>query len=495
MISRLFWFLGLGILISNGLLLSITYHQDQRSDRNANAYRLGFQLAPIVSKFLVGSPNLSSGSSDELNWRVIDFNPLTRAESIAANGLTGWVETPVVLPVEKSSPNSEAISISAFSKSRISLTLAPTTPSEAKGDIALAKRLAMISEQVSKSGKKIYLILEKSNEQLLMFESAVYWHDEGPLSKYDFLFYVALIMFFMGLPYAAGLIFAPLDRLLQALKDKGNDATPIKADGCREISEISFAVNHLVSQLSKHMSDRLNFVAAISHDLGVPATRLRLRASLIEDEKMRSRLIEDSNEMSAMIADSLQYLRTETTDEVPRVVDFISLIQSLHQDYLDTGQNVSFNDDILGGEKDGNALTYRTVPSMFTGTETKMDFRLHGPLTLVCKPRAMRRALSNLVDNALKYGDAALLEIDADASSIVIKVTDQGPGIPEAEMEKVMQPFYRLEKSRGRGTGGTGLGLAIVNTIVRDHDGFLMMENLLKGGLKISVALPRAITE
>ncbi len=491
MFARLFWFLGLGIMITNGLLLFISYQKDQRTERLTNAYRLGFEIAPEISRFLNQQPLKSNLQGPNLTWQVIDLGGHSRALAIASHGMLGWTEQQISLPIIKEKPGREKTYITVLSQSDISLNSVNLAANRTPGTTALIEKVAHISEQISKSGKRVNLVIDGPNNQVLVFKSDAYWNDEGALSKYDFLLYVVLILFFMGLPYAAGLIFSPLDSLLKTLKEKRNDATPIKADRCHEISEIAFAINHLVAQLSKHMSDRLNFVAAISHDLGVPATRLRLRASMIKDVDVRKRLIEDSNEMSAMIADSLQYLRNETTDEAPRVVDFFSLIQSLHQDYIDTGNEVNFDDTYLVDGQQGKALTYRTVPSMFSGTETEMDYQSLGPLTVTCKPRAMRRAIGNLVDNALKYGDAALLEIDADVSSVVVKVTDRGPGIPEDEMDNVIQPFYRLEKSRGRGTGGTGLGLAIVSTIVKDHDGFLTMENLLQGGLQVTIALPR----
>ncbi len=491
MFARLFWFLAFGILISNGFLLFHAYQQTQRQERQAAASRLGFQLAPAVSQFLAGSDLPSVRLETDLAWQIIEPGGRTRAEVLQAQGMAGWVEHLVELPVEKPTPDPQRTFAAALAPAAVATLPSQLTKENPRGVVAIAETLSELSTQAAKSGRRMKLILDRQDGRIMIAESPAYWSDEGALSRYDFLIFVALIMFFMGLPFVAGYIFSPMDDLLAALKEKKNHATPIKADGSSEVSEISVAINRLVSQLARTMSERLSFVAAISHDLGVPATRLRLRAQLIKDRDVRDRLIADTNEMSAMIADSLHYLRNDTADEAPRVVDFQSLVESLHQDYLDMGGEVYFNGDDAGEDPHRQVLKYRTVPSMFSGAGKRMDFQTHGPLTLTCKPRAMRRALGNLVDNAIKYGGAALLELDADASSVLIKVSDRGPGIPEAEMENVVRPFYRLAKSRGRNTGGTGLGLAIVNSIVKDHDGFLAMENLIQGGLQVTVALPR----
>ena len=501
MLARLFWLLGLGVVITNGLLLFISWQQDQRQDRQFDAWQMGFELSPVVDAFLGHKPTPVVQLSDKLSWQIMERGGRTRAEVLQAQGMAGWPEQLVELPVIAATPNQDQTYIAALAPSAIDLetrqTVSGPGTNSQRGKVAIANTLAWLSGQAARSGQQVKLVLDRDDSKMLILESNAYWRDEGALSRYDFLLYVALIMFFMGLPFAAGYIFTPIDELLKALRDTRNETTPIKADGCEEVSEITFAVNHLVARISKHMSDRLSFVAAISHDLGVPATRLRLRAALIKDKELRDRLIDDTTEMSAMIADSLQYLRNEATEEPARVVDFVSLVESLYQDYLDTGADIFMNDDFSGeasqSKPQSYQMTYQTVHSMFTGTETKLDYKQHGPLTLTCKPRALRRALGNLVDNALKYGQSALLKIEADASSVLVTVTDRGPGIPEAEMGKVTQPFYRLEKSRGRGTGGTGLGLAIVDSIVKDHDGFLSMENLMQGGMQVTIALPRNV--
>jgi signal transduction histidine kinase len=493
MLARLFWLLGLGIVITNGLLLLISWQQDQRQAREASAYHLGFQLADIVRAFEDGKHFPVVSLEAALSWQIIEPQGRTRAQVLQSQGMAGWPEQLIELPINSPTPSQNHRYISLLAPSAIAAGSSDLNADSPRGAIAIAHRLARLSEQAAKSGQQVKLVLQQADNRILIFESDAYWRDEGTLSRYDFLLYVALVMFFMGLPFAAGYIFSPIDDLLRALRETHNESTPIKADGCEEVSEITFAVNRLIARLSRHMSERLSFVAAISHDLGVPATRLRLRAALIEDKQVRERLIDDTTEMSAMIADSLQYLRNEATEEAARVVDFHSLVESLYQDYLDTGADIHMNDDFSSENAKNKPLAYQTVHSMFTGSETQLGYRLHGPLTLTCKPRALRRALGNLLDNALKYGQSALLEIEADASSVAVKVSDRGPGIPEAEMERVTQPFYRLEKSRGRDTGGTGLGLAIVDSIVKDHDGFLAMENMLQGGLQVTIALPRNV--
>ena len=492
MLARLFWMMAIGIVMTNGLLVFIFLQQDNRQRHVEEARQLGFRLGPVVSRFVNGQPLPPVELGASHSWQIIEPQGRSRAEVLQTHGMAGWPEQQLELPVVIRTPNQPPVLISATAYTPVEPFSFLTGEGQPRGLVAITQMISKLSGHLAASGKEAKLILDRKDGKILIMESPDYWRDEGALSKYDFLLYVALVLFFLGLPVAAGFIFAPIEELLKALRETRSETTPIKADGCQEVSEITFAINRLVGRLSRHMSERLSFVAAISHDLGVPATRLRLRAALIKDKKVRDQLIQDTNEMSAMIADSLQFLRNENVEEADRVIDFQSLVESVYEDYLDTGAEVFMNR--MPDEDHANKpLVFETVPSMFTGTGVRLEHKLDGPLTLNGKPRALRRALGNLIDNALKYGQSALIEIEADTSSVLVKVSDRGPGIPEAEMSNVIQPYYRLEKSRSRDTGGTGLGLAIVNAIVRDHDGFLTMDNLMHGGLQVTIALPRNV--
>jgi signal transduction histidine kinase len=200
-------------------------------------------------------------------------------------------------------------------------------------------------------------------------------------------------------------------------------------------------------------------LAAISHDLRTMLTRFRLRAEYIDDDEQRAKALADLAEMQAMLDATLSFARDDASAEARTAVDLSSLIQTLCDDLADAGQPVYY---------DG----------------------IHR-VTIACRPSALGRALANLIDNAVKYGGEAKVDLSGGDDEVVILIADRGPGIPEDEREKVFAPFYRMEESRSRETGGTGLGLALARDIVRGHGGDITFEDRDGGGLVARVVLPR----
>jgi signal transduction histidine kinase len=203
-------------------------------------------------------------------------------------------------------------------------------------------------------------------------------------------------------------------------------------------------------------------LAAISHDLRTPITRLRLRAEFLEDDEQRAKMLADLAEMEAMIAATLTFARDDAANEPAGAVDLASLARTV----LDEA---------------GDAAPERAAAILYEGPEH---------LVLQLRPVAMKRALANLVGNALKYGDAARLRLEQRDRGAVLTVDDDGPGIPETEQEAVFQPFHRVEASRNRETGGTGLGLTIARSILRAHGGEVTLANREGGGLRVVARLP-----
>jgi signal transduction histidine kinase len=225
-----------------------------------------------------------------------------------------------------------------------------------------------------------------------------------------------------------------------------------------EVARAARAFNTMQSQLAEFLRSRTNLLAAMSHDLKTPITRLRLRSELLEDPTLRERYSQDLAELESMVSSTLDFLRGIHDEEPPTAFDVMALLESLQADLEETGAEVT-----LEGHTD----------RPFAGQR-----------------RALRRCLSNLLDNAIKYGGRANVIVLDDATTLTIRIEDRGPGIAAGELEKVFEPFYRIESSRSRETGGTGLGLAIARQIARAHGGDVTLANRPHGGLEARLVLP-----
>ena len=254
----------------------------------------------------------------------------------------------------------------------------------------------------------------------------------------------------------------PLKTLAEAAEQLGADINrpPIDEKGPLEVSRAARAFNTMQQRLAKFISDRTRILAAMSHDLKTPITRLRLRSELLDDPQLRSKFTKDLEEMESMVRATLDFMRGLESEEAVRPVDVMALLESMQADRRETGATV------------------------------RIEGAAHMPYQ--GKPQALKRCLGNLVDNAIQYGKSAVVAVDDDKNRLMIRIRDDGPGIPEPELEKVFEPFYRLESSRNRQTGGTGLGLTIARSIVEAHGGKLALRNRPEGGLEVSITLPRS---
>lgn len=263
---------------------------------------------------------------------------------------------------------------------------------------------------------------------------------------------------------AVRLATRPLAQLANAADALDPDvrSAPLPEDGPLEVARAATAFNAMQRRIADYLAERIHILAAVSHDLQTPITRLRLRAELIDNTAQREKMLGDLSAMQALVEQGIAYARSaHEVSEAPCRTDLDALLDSLVCDYADAGQPV----------------------------------RLHGSfgLPLMTRPHTLRRIIINLVDNALKFGSDTEILIEPESPErLVIIVRDRGPGIPPAKLKAVMQPFYRIENSRNRESGGTGLGLAIAQQLMLVLGGSLHLSNRDGGGLEARVSLPTA---
>ena len=257
----------------------------------------------------------------------------------------------------------------------------------------------------------------------------------------------------------------PLNLLARAADELGKNINrpPLAEKGSTEMRRAARAFNTMQERLLEYLQSRARIHAAMSHDLKTPITRLTLRAEMLEDPELRAKFVKDLEEMDTMVTTSLNLMRGMGNGEPVQPVDITALLESIQDDQMEIGKEV----EIRGGASE----------------------HFYG------KPQALKRAIGNLVENAIKYGKRAIISIEEDPGFLRIRVGDEGPGIPEDKLALVTEPFYRLETSRCRDTGGTGLGLAISKAIAEIHGGTLNLATPPGGGLQATLSLPRAPRE
>ncbi|MBT4889174.1 MAG: HAMP domain-containing protein [Rhodospirillales bacterium] len=260
-------------------------------------------------------------------------------------------------------------------------------------------------------------------------------------------------------------ITRPLGKLATAAEalGRGEKGPELEDSGPIEIRKTTQAFNQMRDRLQRFVEDRTRMMAAISHDLRSPLTSMRLRAEMIDDEEVRIKILESLDEMQRMTEATLAFAREDADQEDTRATDLAALIDSITQDQHDLGEDVSF--------------------TVSEGAPESLPYR--------CRPFALKRAIRNLIENAIRYGERARTELKVMDDAIHITIEDDGPGIPVEFLEQVFEPFVRVETSRNLETGGIGLGLAIARSIIRSHGGDIVMENISDKGLCVRVILPR----
>jgi signal transduction histidine kinase len=270
-----------------------------------------------------------------------------------------------------------------------------------------------------------------------------------------------VVVLVIALYVVARSVTRPLSRLALAADNLGRSILQPKLaeEGARELRRAAHAFNTMQDRLHRYLDSRTRVLAAMSHDLKTPLTRLRLQVETqIDDPALQSRFGKELDEMESMVRGALALFRGLNDDEAPEPVDVNLLLETIRGEFVEMGKEVTL---------EGRAL---------------------GPLT--GKPQALKRGITNLVANAIKFGSRARIVV-RDGGQLEISICDDGPGIPPEELEKVFEPFYRLESSRNRDTGGTGLGLSIARDVAQTHGGSIALRNRPQGGLEARLSLPR----
>ena len=235
------------------------------------------------------------------------------------------------------------------------------------------------------------------------------------------------------------------------------DAPPLQPQGPREFQGTILAFNRMQERLRRFNEDRTRMIAAMSHDLKTPTARLRLRLESVGDQELRQKMQGDVDQMVGLIESILSFARDDTKREPRVLTDLSALVEGICEDAADIGQHVTFS----------------------------------GPraVNISCRPSALRRAISNIIDNAVKYGKEAAVTLSVQERHATITVEDDGPGIPRDLRERVFDPFYRMEESRSLETGGVGLGLSVARSIIWEHGGDICLANRKGGGLLVRLSL------
>lgn len=265
-------------------------------------------------------------------------------------------------------------------------------------------------------------------------------------------------------------LIAPVATLANAATALGRDvnAQPLPESGPTEIRKAALAFNTMAARIRRFVTDRTLMLTAIGHDLRTPITRLKLRAEFIDDDELRDKFLADLDEMESMVAATLAFGRDSSAQEPMTALDLGALLQTIADEAAEARPDLA------------DQISYQEP-------ETAVRIR--------ARSLALKRALTNLVMNALKYGGSVSISVTftrgpGQEKTVCIRIDDNGPGLPQEDLERMFEPFVRAETSRNRETGGTGLGLAIARSTVRGQGGDVTLSNRAEGGLRASVTLP-----
>ncbi len=327
-------------------------------------------------------------------------------------------------------------------------------------DDSLAHRYALRPRAVSASPERYEVELTLADGQPLTIEVTP---SLLPIARWLPWVLAAQVVLLLGCVWlAVRLATRPLVRLADAADrlDVAGQGDAMSEQGPQEVATAARALNALQSRVAAHVSERMQILAAISHDLQTPITRLRLRIESLEETPAQERLLGDVTQLSQLVREGIDYARSATVSMgTPVQLDLPAFLDSVVGDYEEVGKPVR---RVAGAQA-----------------------------TLQTHPQVLRRVVQNLIDNALAYAGTADVGLTVDEQGEVsIDVMDRGPGIPEASLAAVLQPFHRLEPSRGRTSGGTGLGLAIADQLSRALGGRLTLANREGGGLRATLGLP-----
>jgi signal transduction histidine kinase len=437
MTSRVFLVLIVGVIVSTMLALGLAIGERQRMLRQFR----DFHAAERVAQFLISIETIPS------QQRALFYS--------AASG--------VGMRAEPAGPNDAKVEPRSDLAARLSERLPPgyeiaSTPSNATDCSGIGRPRHRRPE--NRALCEALLVTLSDGERLRL---TILPPPPPPVApRLDYQTYGILFLLSIGIVAAlvARMTMRPLKQLAQAATELGHDIErpPLPERGATEIRQAAVAFNAMQARIQHHIKQRGHILAAITHDLQTPLTRLRLRLEKVTDADLREKLIGDLAAMQSMVREGLELARSMESAEQAQRLDLDSLIDSVCADATDAGQSVT--------------------------TSGKTN------ISLLARPIALRRCLTNLIDNAVKYGRSAEVSAAREGAFAIIRIRDKGEGIPESELQKVFEPFYRLEDSRSRETGGTGLGLTIARNIAEQHGGAIRLENHPNGGLEVTLSLP-----
>ncbi|GLH78157.1 hypothetical protein SSBR45G_30660 [Bradyrhizobium sp. SSBR45G] len=338
---------------------------------------------------------------------------------------------------------------------------APWTSVLARRQLGVVRDITLLNGVTYGAAPPTQIIVQVDGEHALVFDDVPRLQFWPMVLKPTgvFLFLILILGVLLSI-YAARAIIRPLSEMARAAAAFGRSPDahePLSGRGPREIAQVAEALNEMRARIRALLDDRTRMLAAISHDLRTPLTRLRLRSERIGQGDMRAAMLRDIDQVSRMLDETLDYLRDDTKAEQPARIELSSLLETICCDFADVGHAVSYQ----------------------------------GPQRLVCegRPRALSRAVTNVVENAVKHGSVVVVSLSAATDGVIaIEVADDGPGIPQALQARALEPFVKLDQARS--AGGFGLGLSIAQEIMKKHDGGIALMPNTPRGLRVRLSLP-----
>jgi signal transduction histidine kinase len=417
------------------------------------------ELPKVEERFLLQLPGRVAALLDILDRTAVADRPTILAAAQIPRVHLRLLDTPAPNLGNRGEPDAEVM------RHRIEAALTAPRP------VIVADRYRLADEKAGPTGGRVengtWIEASLANGQWLLVVANL---DPPPpndpvAAEFSIASFAAWVVLSLALAIvlsvvAARRVVTPLSELSAAVDRLGpsGDDPPISPRGPREVEGIIRVFNRMRERLRRFNDDRTRMMAVMSHDLRTPLTRLRMRIEMANGLEDQQKMLDELDMMNGMVESILSFARDDAKQEPRSLVDLSALVEGICEDAADAGEKVIFS-----GPRDA---------------------------TISCRPSAIRRAVSNLVDNAVKYGGTAAVTLTPDAARIVITVEDEGAGIPRSEREKVFEPFYRIGDARNPDTGGVGLGLSVTRSIIWEHGGEIVLTNRKGGGLSVRLELP-----
>ncbi|WP_265974738.1 ATP-binding protein [Brucella intermedia] len=448
-----------GLLITQIATLWIVSQDRKEANYALELFRLSERATSLV-KLLNTTP-------------VSDWNSLASRLASSGQGLTitAQPDVPTVLASEEDLAELEDVLVARLARygvidariRRDKLAHGPhatVVPTADSGDIGDVEKQINDLAATANLGASLTTSLQFGDGRWINFTTRITPADPIITTETIPLFALVALSVVLVAIWATRRLTAPYRVLEHAVHRIGGDlkSSPLPEDGSREYKAAARAVNTMQSKLLDYVAEREQLAAALAHDLRTPLTRIRLRLALVEDEALAKSLAKDLSDIEAISRSVIDFATSELANEEKEKVDLWSLLLSIADNYPDATLDER-NSDML------DAIAY-------------------------CQPVSVQRSITNLIDNAIAYGGKAKLSLRQENNELVLRVKDNGPGIPADQIEEMFKPFNRVEKSRNRDSGGFGLGLTIARNVARANAGDILLKNNPSGGLIAELHLP-----